>query len=45
MGTTTEEELRGRGGKVFAQTCDVAREASLDAFLEGARQALGHIDN
>jgi NAD(P)-dependent dehydrogenase (short-subunit alcohol dehydrogenase family) len=40
----TAGELRARGVKVFAQTADVSRAAELDAFLEGARAALGRID-
>ena len=30
----TERELRGRGGRAFAETCDVASSAELDRFLE-----------
>ena len=30
--------------KVFAKTADVSRSAELDAFLDGARGALGRID-
>lgn len=40
----TADELRARGGKVFAQRCDVSDAAALDAFLESARGALGHVD-
>ncbi len=40
----TEDELRGRGVKVFASTCDVADQAALDAFIDQARQALGRLD-
>jgi 3-oxoacyl-[acyl-carrier protein] reductase len=40
----TERELRGRGGRVFAETCDVASPAELDRFLESVRQALGGPD-
>lgn len=40
----TENELRGRGVKVFASTCDVADQAALDAFIDQARQALGRLD-
>jgi 3-oxoacyl-[acyl-carrier protein] reductase len=39
----TEEELRAKGGKVFAATCDVSDEAALDAFLDAAREALGGV--
>jgi len=40
----TAGELRAKGVKVFAKTADVSREAELDAFLDGARNALGRID-
>jgi 3-oxoacyl-[acyl-carrier protein] reductase len=40
----TEAELRERGSKVYAQTCDVSDPAALDAFLEAARSGLGRID-
>jgi len=40
----TAGELRAKGVKVFAQKADVSRQAELDAFLEGARAALGRID-
>ena len=40
----TEEELRARGVKVHAQVCDVSDEASLDAFLDQSKQALGQIN-
>lgn len=40
----TANELRERGAKVFAQAADVARADSLDAFLDAARDALGHVD-
>jgi 3-oxoacyl-[acyl-carrier protein] reductase len=36
-------ELRAAGGKVHAATCDIADKAALDAFLDGARQALGAV--
>lgn len=39
----TEAEIRERGVKVHAQTCDVADPAALDRFLEAARGALGRI--
>ena len=37
-------ELGARGVKVFAQSCDVSDAQALDAFLDGARQALGRVD-
>jgi 3-oxoacyl-[acyl-carrier protein] reductase len=40
----TAAELRDRAVKVFALKADVARPAELDAFLEGARAALGRVD-
>jgi len=40
----TEAELRQRGGKVYAATCDVGDGAALGAFLERARQELGGVD-
>ncbi|MFI5314872.1 MAG: SDR family NAD(P)-dependent oxidoreductase [Myxococcota bacterium] len=40
----TAGELRAKGVKVFAQSADVSRAAELDAFLDGARAALGRID-
>ncbi len=40
----TERELRATGVTAFAQTCDVADPAGLDAFLEAARRALGGVD-
>ena len=39
-----EEELRGLGVQVFAQTADVADAAAGSAFLGAARDALGGID-
>ncbi|HVP27584.1 MAG TPA: SDR family oxidoreductase [Myxococcota bacterium] len=39
----TAGELRALGGKVHAATCDVADKASLAAFLDGARNALGAV--
>jgi 3-oxoacyl-[acyl-carrier protein] reductase len=38
-----EAQLRSRGVKVHAETCDVSDPAALDRFLEGARAALGSI--
>jgi len=38
------EHLRGKGVSVHAAACDVGEPTALDAFLEGARQALGTID-
>ncbi|MCE2389934.1 MAG: SDR family oxidoreductase [Proteobacteria bacterium] len=38
------EEIRARGAAVHAQVCDVSDAAALDAFLDGARAALGRID-
>lgn len=40
----TAGELRAKGVKVFAKTADVSRPAELDAFLDGARNALGRVD-
>jgi 3-oxoacyl-[acyl-carrier protein] reductase len=40
----TAGELRAKGVKVFAKTADVSRPAELDAFLDGARAALGRVD-
>jgi NAD(P)-dependent dehydrogenase (short-subunit alcohol dehydrogenase family) len=40
----TAGELRARGVKVFSLAADVSRPAELDAFLDGARAALGRID-
>ncbi len=40
----TAGELRERGVKVHAEVCDVSDPAALDAFLEGARAALGGSD-
>jgi 3-oxoacyl-[acyl-carrier protein] reductase len=40
----TAGELRAKGVNVFAETADVSRPAELEAFLEGARAALGRID-
>ncbi|MEE8508711.1 MAG: SDR family NAD(P)-dependent oxidoreductase, partial [Myxococcota bacterium] len=37
-------ELQARGGKVHAQTCDIADAAALDGFLEAARSALGRVN-
>ncbi|HEX5514032.1 MAG TPA: SDR family oxidoreductase [Gammaproteobacteria bacterium] len=40
----TEDELRQRGGKVFAEACDVGNGDALDGFLDRARQELGGVD-
>lgn len=40
----TAKELRAKGVKVHAAACDVADAARLDAFLDGARAALGRVD-
>jgi len=40
----TESALRTHGVEVYASTCDVADHASLDRFLEAARQSLGRVD-
>ncbi len=40
----TEAELRQRGVKVYAQTCDVAQADELEAFLDASRAALGRVD-
>jgi 3-oxoacyl-[acyl-carrier protein] reductase len=39
----TAGELRALGAKVHAATCDLADKAALEAFLEGAHQALGAV--
>jgi len=39
----TAGELRALGGKVHAASCDVADAASLEVFLDGARNALGAV--
>lgn len=39
----TAAELRALGGDVHASSCDVTDKASLEAFLEGARAALGAV--
>jgi len=39
-----EREIRATGATAFAEVCDVADAAALDAFLEGAKQRLGSID-
>jgi 3-oxoacyl-[acyl-carrier protein] reductase len=39
-----EAELRQKGGRVYAATCDVGDAAELAAFLDAARQALGGLD-
>ena len=41
---TAAGELRARGVKVVAETCDVSDPAALDAFLEAARAGLGRVD-
>jgi len=40
----TEAEIRALGVKAHAATCDIADPASLDAYLESARNAFGRID-
>lgn len=40
----TESALRTLGVDAFAQTCDLADAASLAAFLDAARQALGAVE-
>ncbi len=40
----TEAELRQRGVKVYAERCDVGQADELEAFLSGARAALGRVD-
>lgn len=39
-----ERELSGRGARVFAAPCDVSDAPALDAFLDGARNAMGGVD-
>lgn len=39
-----EADLRARGVPVYAAVCDVGVNASLEAFLDAARAALGHVD-
>jgi len=39
----TAGELRALGVKVHAAACDVADKAALEAFLDGAKQALGQV--
>ncbi len=39
----TAGELRAAGGKVHAAPCDIAQKAALEAFLDGAREALGAV--
>ncbi len=41
---TTEAELRQRGVKTYAQTCDVGQADELEAFLNASRAALGRVD-
>lgn len=40
----TETEIKQKGVKVFASTCDVGNHTSLDEFLETAKSNLGSID-
>ena len=40
----TAAELHERGGKVYAETCDVSDAAALNTFLESARAGLGSVD-
>jgi NAD(P)-dependent dehydrogenase (short-subunit alcohol dehydrogenase family) len=40
----TAKEIEARGVKVFARSADVSQAAALDAFLDGAHEALGRID-
>jgi 3-oxoacyl-[acyl-carrier protein] reductase len=40
----TAGEIRSLGVKVYAAACDVADAPALDAFLDGAHQALGRVD-
>src|SRR5262249_12824846 len=40
----TAAELRAKGVRVHAASCDVSKAAALDAFLEGAHRALGRVD-
>lgn len=40
----TRAELAAKGVKVHAATCDVAKPAELEAFLNGAHEALGRVD-
>jgi 3-oxoacyl-[acyl-carrier protein] reductase len=39
-----EAELRGRGVRAWAATCDVGDPLALDGFLESARRELGRLD-
>lgn len=39
-----ERELAERGVKTWSAACDVGDPAALDAFLESAREVLGHVD-
>jgi 3-oxoacyl-[acyl-carrier protein] reductase len=39
-----EADLREKGVQVYAHPCDVADSPALEAFLDGARDALGGID-
>jgi len=38
------EELRAKGVKVHAATCDVGDDKQISAFLDGAHRALGRVD-
>jgi 3-oxoacyl-[acyl-carrier protein] reductase len=40
----TAGEIRSRGAKAHAETCDAAVPSSLEAFLDGAHTALGRVD-
>lgn len=40
----TAKEIEGRGVRAFGAPCDVSDAASLDGFLESAREALGGVD-
>jgi 3-oxoacyl-[acyl-carrier protein] reductase len=40
----TERDLLAIGVKAYAQTCDVANPAALEAFLDSARRVLGAVD-
>ena len=42
--TEAARELRAAGGEVFAQVCDVREREAVDAFVQGAAEALGGID-
>ena len=38
--TEAARELRAAGGEVFAQVCDVREREAVDAFVQGAAEAL-----